>query len=214
MLFVLLLAASLVPASQAIDCADGGDKPPTAQTQPMRGPAGVSAVLKVSSADDHSKNSHECEADYQLVITAGDAAPITHDLLASDDAYGRRLSVDLSGFSQDGKLLFGILSEGGPHPSITLFVYDTTNHGTQLIDLRERFARIVAPACDATFAVVGTAKKESIVIEVDSAKHCAAQGRWLLNTSNNTVERFPAGAPMQNLYEPQLRCSLSGKQES
>jgi hypothetical protein len=39
------------------------------ETLAVRGPAGASAVLKVSTAHDHSKNSHDCNADYKLVVT-------------------------------------------------------------------------------------------------------------------------------------------------
>lgn len=184
-----------------MDCTDGGATPAATQTQPLRGPAGLSAVLKVTSADDHSKESHQCEAQYQLLITAGDAAPVAVDLLTSDDDYGRHLDLALEGFSQDGNLILGILSEGNPHPSTTLFVYNTTDHQTQLIDLRKRLAPGAAN-CDATFDVIGTTKTDGIVIEVDSASRCVPHGRWLITKGAKSLAPVPQGAPVQKLYQP------------
>jgi hypothetical protein len=91
MLPLILLAASLLPSQQAVmECADTGATIATAETQPVRGPSGATAVLKVSASDDHSKDSHDCNADYKLVVTpAAGGAPAEVDFLASDGDYGR-----------------------------------------------------------------------------------------------------------------------------
>src|SRR5690348_17167418 len=84
----------------------------TAQTKPVRGPGATVAVLKVSTEDDHSKDSHLCMADYKLLITRSSDQPQSVDLLSSDDEWGRSLSIQLSGFSNDGKRILGMFSEG------------------------------------------------------------------------------------------------------
>src|SRR6266581_9348661 len=64
LLLPILLAASLLPVQQtSMKCVDTGAEIAAAQTQPLAGPGGASAQLKVSTADDHSKNSHECNAE-------------------------------------------------------------------------------------------------------------------------------------------------------
>jgi hypothetical protein len=99
MLPFILFAALAATQQISMECANTAD----AQTQPVRGPAGSSAILKVSSSDDASKDSHQCSADYQLLVTpATGETPTTVDFLSSDGDYGRSLSVRLDGFSQDG----------------------------------------------------------------------------------------------------------------
>jgi hypothetical protein len=112
---LILFAASLFPSQEAsAQCVDTGASIAVTETQPVRGPSGTSAVLKVSTSDDHSKNSHLCNAEYQLLfMPAGGGAPVVADLLTADDDYGRSLSLRLDGFSQDGNQIFGIFSERG-----------------------------------------------------------------------------------------------------
>src|SRR5208282_4283845 len=168
-MLLILLAASLLPVQQAsMQCTDAGATAASVQTQPLRGPDGTFAILTVSSADDHNKDSHQCSADYQLLLLRSPTdATSAADLLSSDAEYGRNLSLRLSGFSQDGKRIYGILSEDGNAPSTTLFEYDVAKSTLQLFDLNEQFARIFDRRCTATFDVVGNAEKGSIVLELN-----------------------------------------------
>jgi hypothetical protein len=202
-MFLILLAASLLPVQQAsMQCADTGATIASVQTQPVRGPDGTLAVLKVSSADDHGKNSHECQADYQLVLMRGAAdAPASADLLSSDAEYGRNLSLRLNGFSQDGKRIYGILTEDGQSPSTTLFEYDLAKSTLQLFDLNEQFARILNRNCTATFDAIGNTAKGAIVLELNYANACAPTSRWLLTSANSRVQPLPPNAALQPLYE-------------
>jgi hypothetical protein len=115
MLPLILIAASLLPSQKAaMECADAGAAIASAETDPAHGPSGATAVLKVSTSDDHSKDSHDCNADYKLAVTpSAGGAPVEVNFLASDGDYGRSLSPRLAGFSQDGKRVLGILAEGG-----------------------------------------------------------------------------------------------------
>src|SRR5579864_2381819 len=110
----------------------------TAQTKPVSGPGATVAVLKVSTEDDHSKDSHLCMADYQLVITQSSAdKPTTVDLLSSDDEWGRSLSIQLSGFSHDGTRILGMFSEGSATPVQQVFDYSTDDGNVRSFDLRK-----------------------------------------------------------------------------
>ena len=200
---MLFAASSLVLAPQtSMKCADTGANIATAQTQPVRGPAGVSAVLKVSSADDHSKNAHLCNAEYQLlVMSAAGGTPTVVDLLTTDDDYYRSLSLRLDGFSKNGKRILGIFSESGKHPSTTLFDYHTADGKVQLVDVSKQFAHIAAAKCGPTFAVIGTTESGAIVVELDSPTQCASNGRWLLNSTSSKPQRLPQNASILTLYK-------------
>jgi hypothetical protein len=195
----ILVAAFLLPAQLAsVHCANTA----ATQTQPVSGRSGVVAVLEVSSADDHSKNSHDCQARYQLLLRPGPAgASILVDLLTSDAGWDRSLSLRLNGFSQDGSRVFGILSEGGKLPSTTLFDYDTADGKVLLIDLKKPLGHFVAAKCSSTFDVIGTAASGAIVLQVKSASCFAANDRWLLSPSGERAQRLPPDASFLSLYE-------------
>ncbi|MGA7850493.1 MAG: hypothetical protein WCA13_15410 [Terriglobales bacterium] len=199
MLLPILLAAFLLPAQVAsMPCANIA----ATQTQPVRGRDAMSAILKVTSKDDDSKNSHDCEAEYQLLMTPGLAgAPLVVGLLTSDAEWDRSLSLRLNGFSQDGRQVFGILSEGGKSPSTTLFDYDTADGKMLLIDLKKPLAHSVAAKCRSTFDVIGTAASGAIVLQVNSANCLAANDRWLLSPSGEKAQRLPPDATFLSLYE-------------
>ncbi len=179
-------------------CVDTGAEIAAAQTQPLAGPGGASAQLKVSTADDHSKNSHECNAEYQLLITpAGGGPPVVVDLNASDAEYDRIISLRLDGFSQDGKRIFGILSEAGRFPSTTLFDYGTTNSKARLIDLTKLF--LGTAWCSTTFDVIGTTESGAIALELNSINKCVPKRRVLLDPIS--LQPLPRGPSILPLYK-------------
>jgi hypothetical protein len=201
MILPILLSALLLPAQQAsMNCADTGTQVAAAQTQPVRGPDGVLAVLKVSTADDHSKNSHDCNAQYQLLFTpAGANAPVVVDLLTSDADYSRSLSLRLDGFSQDGKHVFGIFSEAGKYPTTFLFDYDTTVGQVQLTDLTKQF--IGTNMCGTTFSVIGTSENGVIALELNSANGCVPKRRFLLDPISRKLQNVPQRTTILSLYK-------------
>jgi hypothetical protein len=203
MLLPIWLAAALLPAQEvSAHCVGTGSEIASSQTERLRGPSGMAAVLRVSTADDHSKNSHECNAEYQLLIShPGAGTPVLVDLLTSDAEYDRILSLRLEGFSQDGKGVFGILSEAGKYPSTTLFEYDIAGGKVQLIDLRKPFANRVAPKCGTTFDVIGTTETGAIALELNSAEKCSPTSRWLLNPTSGKPQRLPQGQTIVSLYQ-------------
>jgi len=202
-MFTLVLFAVLLPSAQSasMPCVDGGANGASAQTSPVHGPAGATVVLRISAADDHSKNSHECQAEYELVITAAGGSSATTSLLISDDDFGRKLAVRLDGFSQDGKRILGILSERGKHSSTVLFEYDITDGSVQLIDLNKTFAHIAIPKCSAALEAIGTTETDRIVLEQTSTPKCGTNTRWLLNPATAKVEQLGRGTSFLSLFQ-------------
>ena len=158
-------------------------------------------VLKVSSDDDHGKNTHLCNADYQLLVTpAKQGAPVPVDLLTTDADWDRTLSLTLSGFAHDGKRVFGVLAEKGKYPSTVLFAYNTDDGQVRLIDLHKQFTRVVPPGCNPTFDVVGTTVAGAIVVALNSGNGCKVDGRWQIDPTGSTVDRLPQDASVQSLF--------------
>ena len=203
MLPLILLSASLLHSQQAsMECVDSGANIAATETPEVRGPRGATAVLKVSSADDHSKNSHDCMADYNLVVTpATGSAPVEIDFLASDGDYGRTLSLRLAGFSQDGKRVLGILAEGGKYPTMLLFDYHEGGGPVQIVDLKMKFARVAPPGCIQTLEVIGTTASGAIVVESNLEKACGARRRWLVDAAGSKAQPLPPSSAILGLYE-------------
>jgi len=201
MIPLILFALLLQPAQRAsLNCADTGSSAAAAETQPVRGPGGAVAVLKVSSADDHSKNSHECNAEYQLLFTsAGTRTPVVVDLEQSDGEYGRSLSLHLEGFSQDGKHVFGVLSEGGRYAITLVFDYDTARGQVQLIDLPKEF--MGSSVCPTALSVTGTDEKGEIALELNSASGCAPKRRLLLDPISHKLQNLSQTTTILSLYK-------------
>jgi hypothetical protein len=173
----------------------------TAQTKPVSGPGATVAVLKVSTADDHSKDSHLCMADYQLVITQSSAdKPTTVDLLSSDDEWGRGLAIQLSGFSHDGKRILGMFSEGIATPMQQVFEYNTDDGLVRSFDLPKLAARLTTKKCLMNTQIIGTSENDAIVIQLRSGKYCAHTTRWLLNSQKGPLRRVPKRASVLELY--------------
>ena len=201
MITLILFALLLQPAQQvSVSCANTGEQAAAAETQPVRGPGGAAAVLKVSSTDDHSKNSHDCMAEYQLLFTpAGTSAPVVVELTQSDAEYGRNLTLHLDGFSQDGKHVFGLLSEAGKYPITFLFDYDTARGQAQLIDLPKKFMGTVG--CGTTVSVMGTDGMGLIALELNSVNACAPQHRVLLDPVSHRLQDLSPATTIRSLYK-------------
>ena len=203
MLPLILLAASLLHSQQAsLECVDTGADIAAAETQEVRGPRGASAVLKVSTADDHSKNSHDCMADYKLVVTpATGSAPVEVDFLSSDGDYGRTLSLRLTGFSQDGKRVLGILAEGGKYSTTFLFDYHLGDAQAPIVDLQAQFKRVAPPGCSQTLEVIGITANGAIALESNSEKACGSSRHWLVDAAGSKAQPLPQSSAILPLYE-------------
>ncbi len=180
-----------------------------AQTSVARGPAGSSAVLKVYSENENDHGS--CGAEYELlVLPANGGTPGASQLMSSVADWGRTLSVHLDGFSQDGKRVFGILSEGGKYSFTKLFDEDiasgtvprfpTTGVALKFVELTKYLTRLRAIKCGATFAVAGTTETGAIVIEPNTTNNCRSNYHWLLDPKTGHPQLLPQGKPIVGLY--------------
>jgi hypothetical protein len=196
---LLLLGASLLSAQEtSVECTASR----TAQTPAVRGPAGVSAVLKFSGLDDQSKHSHDCVAQYQLAVQqdGGGAVTIAVILTSYGDA-GRKLSLHLDGFTPDGKRVFGIISESGRAPDSTLFDYNTADGKVQLFDIAKARRQIPTSKCGTEAAVSGTTDAGDIVIGPDPPGKCP--NRWLFDPASTMLRKLPDGKSVVTLFSTQ-----------
>jgi hypothetical protein len=200
-LWLLLLSAPLLAAQDAaMECANLT----TVQTPPLRLPAGGTIVLKISSADDRAKDSHECMADYQLIVTASGKAPRTIPVESSDARWSRSLSAHLDGISADRKRVFGILTEGGEFAYSQLFSYDLVSGKvttSELIYDRE----LLAPAgCSNGLTVLGMTDEGVVVVEPRDPA-CAAGHRWMVDGSTGRLEPLRANRAWRHLIRLETR---------
>lgn len=171
--------------SATLKCANPG----AAQTGSVTGPRGVTAVLRVETEDDHSKEAHDCMADYELEIANGGDGR-TADILSSDAEYGRRITANVYGFSQDGKRVIGIMSEGGKDATTALFDYHIDGGEARLVDLGKMFLPTVTEKCSEGFDAVGTTADGVIVVELAASKDCGAGGRWAVDTDGSEPKKI------------------------
>jgi hypothetical protein len=174
---------------QSIDCANNV----ATESRSRTGPGGVVAVLRVHSEDDHNKNSHECEAHYMLRITLPDGRDGAAGLIppmgfaSSVAEWGRRLSVHLDGFSNDGQHVFGVISESGKHSFVQVF--DFKRDGSHVdVQIQQALSYLKAANCGTSFAVAGTINSGEIVLEPNTANRCRVDHRWVLNRAGKLRE--------------------------
>ena len=195
---LFLLAVGLIAFVQPTSVTCGSSA--LAQTQLVNGPDGSSAVLKVSTEDDHAKDTHLCMADYKLEVTHKSDQPRAADLLSSDNDWGRKISIQLGGFTSDGKRILGIFSEGGASPIQQLFEYSTDDESIRLFDLRKLAASLKPGKCLINAHIMGTVKSGAIALQMRSGKNCVQTSEWLLNSVNGPMQRLHKHAAVEALY--------------
>ena len=195
---LFLLAVGLVAFVQptSVKCGSAA----VAQTQTANGPDSSTAVLKVSTEDDHAKDTHLCMADYKLEVARNSDKPYAAQLLSSDNDWGRKISIALGGFSNDGKEIVGIFSEGGASPTQQVFEYNTDDESIRLFDLRKLAAGLKPDKCLINAQIVGTLKSGAIVIALRSGNNCVRSSEWVLNSVNGPMQRLHKHSDVQTLY--------------
>lgn len=195
---LFLLAVGLVAFVQPTSVTCGSSA--LAQTQLVNGPDGSSAVLKVSTEDDHAKDTHLCMADYKLEVTRKSDPPHATELLSSDNDWGRKISIQMGGFTSDGKRILGMFSEGGASPTQQVFEYNADDESIRLFDLRKLAAGLKPDKCLINVQIVGTLKSGAIVLQMRSGKNCVQTSEWLLNSVNGPIQRLHKNAAVESLY--------------
>jgi hypothetical protein len=161
------------------------------------GPGARVAFLRIFSEDDHMKNSHECMAEYQLIILPATGDRVVMDsLLSSDGDWNRKLSVHLDGFSPDGNRIFGTISEGGKHPIRMIFDYDSAARKTKLIDIGNTLRDLRAAKCGTALAVAGTTEKGASVLEPRTTDECRKNHRWFIDPATDKPKPLPKETPI------------------
>ncbi len=178
----------------------------TSQTRAVPGPAGVFAVLRVSTAEDHGKNTHDCLAEYELLILGtSTGSPVVAKLHSSDAEWRRRISIHLDGFSRDGRRVFGILAEEGRFPLAMLFEYDAPTGKVKLIELKRGLTLLAAVKCGTAFAVAGTTESGAVALRPNTSDPCQGDYRWRITAGTGELQRIRQGEPVISLYEERVR---------
>ena len=199
----LLLSASLGHAQfESMECSNVA----AAQTRTAAGPSGLSAALKVSSADDFNKELHLCMAEYKLLFksAAGDA-PTVVNLISTDADWGRHLSAQLAGFSSDGKRIFAMIAEDGQYPAALLFQYDIAGESVKTIDLKKALIQLAVVKCGTPFAVAGTTGSGAIVLKPATTDKCSGDYLWQIDPASGELQRLSKETRIDLLYPAEGR---------
>jgi hypothetical protein len=153
-----------------------------AQTAPLRSSAGFTAMLKMHSEDDHSQNSHLCEADYSLQISRPDgSANLPFDVLGDDDDWDRPIAFRIDGFSRDGHHVFVVILDGAYPGSIYTMDYDMSSGSrSREVSLDRHFTRRLSLACAATLHIAGISPKGLMVLGSSAKDGCPRGELWQL----------------------------------
>jgi hypothetical protein len=201
MLAAIIIGLLLAPQKVAtLECTNIA----TVETQPVEGPDGRSAVLKVSTEDNHSKNEHLCSAHFELLVGPR-AASGTVELGTFEAEYGRSLTLQLAGFSQDGERILGIITEGGKYPSAALFDYQIGLGPPKLIDLRPQLTFMFGRVCDARYSIIGITARGEIVVKVagDEKGPAPCKGaEWVFDEQKQRPYQRGVRLRVIELYKP------------
>jgi hypothetical protein len=148
-------------------------------------------------------------ANYSLRITLPDGRDGAAGLIppmgfiSSIGEWGRRLSVHLDGFSDDGKHIFGVISEGGKYSSVRVF--DFKRDGSHVeIRVQHGLSLLRAVNCGTSFAVAGTTDAGELVLEPNAASRCRMDHRWLLDKTGE-LRAATKNDSFVSLYSPRTR---------
>jgi len=184
-------------SSETITCGVGVEW----QTVPVRSGAGFTVVVTVSADDDHSKNSHQCAADYTLKITRPDGSSVPpYKFLSSDDEWGRPLRFRVEGFSKDGRHVFILLMEGNYPQSLQADEFDVNSaHKLKSVLLDRPFTRGLSQDCAATLHIIGTFQEAYIVLGTEAKDGCGSVERWQLAHNKHVLQgNLPAEVPINH----------------
>jgi hypothetical protein len=200
---IFLLGSSLLSgddASASMNCESIASVHTREVPSPVFGRDSMIAFLRIYSEDDHSKNSHKCQAEFELIVLpSGNKSAIVVPLLMSIGEWDRRLSVHLDGFSQDGKRILGTFYEGGKDPFQTLFDFDTVTGKFSLRDLKKARTNLKDAKCGSSFAAAGITPKGAVVIEPRTSDPCREKNRWIIDPANPTLQPLQ-GQSFSRLY--------------
>jgi hypothetical protein len=168
-------------------------------SETIKGPFSTSALLSVGSGDDGAKESHECEI-YVNIDMPGRPEPGAGNIYNSIAGYGRPFSVRADGFSQDGKHIVGLVSEGGEFPATFAFDYGIATDHADLADIKRYLDRLRGAQCGTAMDIAGLTKSGMLVLEPTAAKPCQPLYRASLNPKTGQLRNLPAGETFIPLY--------------
>ncbi len=176
------------------------------QTAAVRSADGVAVALRFHSEDDHGKNTHLCQSEYELQIVRPDGSASGtgwNDL--SDGEWDRAITFGMEGFTADGQRAFARVSEGGRSLTLEVLVYDLHTHSDDAFSLDSDFLKKLGP-CVQALHVEGLTSQGEVVVGTGPGGACGLRQRWRLITrrtrwGNNVAEPLRANAQVVPLVQ-------------
>lgn len=194
---ILFVALGFQPAArQTVQCRNSAD----AATPALQSQSGYTVQLKVHSEDDHLKDSHACQSDYELEVTRPDGTKLPSQfLIGVDGAWGRNMKFSVEGFSADGKQAFALLGDPSiTHNALMIFFSDMSTGRSSSATLSEEFQRSLGQSCAETLHISGTAPNGSPVLAAEKSTACAQTGLWSVTPGAvvNGIQQASTPAPL------------------
>jgi hypothetical protein len=200
---ILFVALGFQPAArQAVQCRNAVD----AATPALQSRSGYTVQLKVHTEDDHLKDSHACQSDYELQVTRPDGTKLAGQfLIGVDGAWGRNMKFSVEGFSADGKQAFALLDDPSiTHNALMIFFYDMTTSRSTSVILPEEFQHRLGQSCAETLHVSGTALSGNPILTAEKSTACAETGSW----------RVTPGSLVNGIQQPSSPVPLDSKEKT
>jgi len=201
MLYGMLLGTALYLNSASASCKNDQYK----QTNAARNASGVVVALQMHTDDDHKKELHWCESEYQLRIVRADGSSAQTGWDNGNEAeWNRLINFRIEGFSDGGKRAVTLLYEGGKNPMVEVLMFGLATR-TPGVDasytLTNGFLQNLGVGCVASLQVSGLTKEGQVVIATKQEGGCRKQTAWKISGQRNArganlAARLPIGVPV------------------
>ncbi len=193
---VFLLGMALPLGSHSVRCANGLFE----QTPAVKNNQGFAVSFRLQSGDDHGKNTHGCETEYEMQIAVpGGSTRETGWDNGNDAEWERSLAFDVEGFSANGERAVALIKEGGRFPMYEVLVYEVHMQEHYAYSLDDRFLKSLGATCAQALQVTGMTAHGEIVLGTGDGRSCVNSRVWRITANlskrgSNLVEMLPAGA--------------------
>lgn len=152
--------------------------------------------MRVSADDDHAKNSHRCQARYDILAPAN-AALKSISVMSTIADWGRSLSM-AGGLTVSG-IVVGMVKEGDS--MVLLFVSDLQSPVAKTFDMRGLLKSHLKPTCIASLSIAGTTTGGRLVLSSLRPAACG-QNRWILDPkmASGGLRRLNASSSIEPLH--------------
>jgi len=180
-----------------------------ATTERVYGPISTSAYgeLRATEVIAKQRNDNQCKPKWLLHITRPAAKPLNLQIGETEDEWYYEYSLEIIGWSQDGKLLLaGIVMAAGDWDKSIPVVVDTATGKFWKVTIEPLFEKRLPANCLAYFNPTGFTPSGKVAFTAgprendlaEGEKPCIAEGLWELDYLQKTVKPLPKSTHIEH----------------